>query len=136
MNLGRRNRVKAEGGMSSMTDLVFLMLIFFIIMSTMTSPGIDVNLPTSDNAVTAPDQPEVHVGITMNNLYNFQDAQDVLYTYEEIEPMIIQKMNEDLAGNDKIKISGDQDADYQFVFKIIALAKSQEWKPILVFKNN
>ncbi len=136
MNLGRRNRVKAEGGMSSMTDLVFLMLIFFIIMSTMTSPGIDVNLPTSDNVVTAPDQPEVHVGITMNNMYNFQDAQDVLYTYEEIEPMIIQKMNEDLAGNDKIKISGDQDADYQFVFKIIALAKAQEWKPILVFKNN
>lgn len=136
MNLGRRNRVKAEGGMSSMTDLVFLMLIFFIIMSTMTSPGIDVNLPTSDTPVTAPDQPEVHVGITVDNMYNFQDSQDVLYTYDEIEPMIIQKMDEDLAGNDKIKISGDQDADYQYVFKIIALAKNNEWKPILVFKNN
>ncbi|NOQ74335.1 MAG: hypothetical protein GQ574_20160 [Crocinitomix sp.] len=136
MNLGRRNRVKAEGGMSSMTDLVFLMLIFFIIMSTMTSPGIDVNLPNSDIKAQGPDQPEVHIGITPDNRYMFQEAPDVLYNYEEIEPMIIQKMNEDLAGNDKIKISGDQDADYQYVFKIIALAKSKEWKPILVFKNN
>ncbi|MFT5821364.1 MAG: biopolymer transport protein ExbD [Crocinitomix sp.] len=136
MNLGRRNRVKAEGGMSSMTDLVFLMLIFFIIMSTMTSPGIDVNLPTSDDITNTTMQPEVHVGITIDNMYNFQDAQDVLYTFEEIEPMIMQKMNEDLQGNDKIKISGDQDADYQYVFRIIALAKTNEWKPVLVFKNN
>lgn len=135
MNLGRRNRIKAEGGMSSMTDLVFLLLIFFIIMSTMTSPGIDVNLPNSDKIINAPEQPEVHVGITKENLYVFQDAQDVFYTFEEIEPMIIQKMAEDLEGNDKIKISGDQDADYQFVFKVIALAKENGWKPVLVFKR-
>ena len=30
-----RNKIKMEGGMSSMTDLVFLLLIFFIIISTM-----------------------------------------------------------------------------------------------------
>ncbi|MCH1614050.1 MAG: biopolymer transporter ExbD, partial [Flavobacteriales bacterium] len=29
------NKIKLEGGMSSMTDLVFLLLIFFIIISTM-----------------------------------------------------------------------------------------------------
>ncbi|MDG1913667.1 MAG: biopolymer transporter ExbD [Crocinitomix sp.] len=136
MNLGRRNRVKAEGGMSSMTDLVFLMLIFFIIMSTMTSPGINVNLPNSDSIAVENSQPEVHVGITPNNLYNFQEAQEVLYTFEEIEPLIIQKMDEDLQGNNKIKISGDQDADYQYVFKVIGLAKKNEWNPVLVFKNN
>lgn len=119
-----------------MTDLVFLMLIFFIIMSTMTSPGIDVNLPNSQIPANGDPKVEVHVGITVDNMYTFQEEQDVLYTYEEIEPMIIQKMNEDLAGNDKIKISGDQDADYQYVFKIIALAKANEWKPILVFKSN
>jgi biopolymer transport protein ExbD len=136
MNLGRRNRVKAEGGMSSMTDLVFLMLIFFIIMSTMTSPGIDVNLPNSRIPSTGDNNEQVHVGITPSNLYNFQEAQDVLYTFEEIKPMIMQKMDENLEGNDKIKISGDHDADYQYVFKIIALANENDWKPILVFKKN
>jgi len=30
MDLGKRNKVKVEASMASMTDLIFLMLIFFI----------------------------------------------------------------------------------------------------------
>jgi biopolymer transport protein ExbD len=133
MNLGRRNRVKAEGGMSSMTDLVFLMLIFFIIMSTMSEPGIPVELPSTDGG-GQPDKPVLNVGITSDNRYLLTEDVDKFYSYEEIEPIIISKMNEDLTDNDIIKISGDKDADYQYVFKLIALAKDNEWKPILVFE--
>ena len=39
MNLGQRNQVQAGGNMSSMTDLVFLLLIFFVILSTLVSNG-------------------------------------------------------------------------------------------------
>mgnify|MGYP003885227171 CR=1 FL=1 len=134
MNLGRRNRVKAEGGMSSMTDLVFLMLIFFIIMSTMTEPGIPVNLPSGPVSTDTPDKPVLNVGVTKDNMYMLGEDVDKLYTYEEIEPIILAKMEEDLTDNDKIKISGDRDADYQFVFKLIALSKENKWKPVLVFE--
>lgn len=133
MNLGRRNRVKAEGGMSSMTDLVFLMLIFFIIMSTMSEPGIPVELP-SGGTPGDKEKPVLNVGITSDNMYLLTDDAEKFYTYEEIEPIIISKMNADLSDNDKIKISGDKDADYQYVFRLIALAKDNEWKPILVFE--
>ena len=37
MALESRNKIKAEGGIASMTDLVFLLLIFFIIMSLMSN---------------------------------------------------------------------------------------------------
>jgi biopolymer transport protein ExbD len=45
MDFGRRNKVSAEANMSSISDLVFLLLIFFIIMSTMAVNGEAVNLP-------------------------------------------------------------------------------------------
>lgn len=48
MDLKRRNRVSAEFSMSSMTDIVFLLLIFFMIASTLvTSSALDLILPSS-----------------------------------------------------------------------------------------
>ncbi|MDP4587897.1 MAG: biopolymer transporter ExbD, partial [Flavobacteriales bacterium] len=47
MDLGQRNKVSVTGNMSSMTDLVFLLLIFFVILSTLASKGVNVDLPQS-----------------------------------------------------------------------------------------
>tara|TARA_B100000497_G_scaffold103158_1_gene118035 strand:- start:2004 stop:2396 length:393 start_codon:yes stop_codon:yes gene_type:complete len=48
MNLRNRSKVSAEFNMSSMTDLVFLLLIFFMLTSTLvTSSALDVTLPQS-----------------------------------------------------------------------------------------
>ncbi len=48
MNLRSRSKVSAEFSMSSMTDLVFLLLIFFILTSTLvTTSALDVILPKS-----------------------------------------------------------------------------------------
>ena len=46
MNLRERNKVSAEFNMSSMTDIVFLLLIFFMLTSTMvTTNALDLVLP-------------------------------------------------------------------------------------------
>lgn len=131
MNLGRRNRIKAEGGMSSMTDLVFLMLIFFIIMSTMSQPGLPIDVPSSSGATS--EKSQVNVGVTPDNMYILGEDVERKYTYEEVEPLVISKMEEQV-GDNTIKISGDREADYEYVFKLIALSKQKEWKPILVFQ--
>jgi len=48
MNLKSRSKVSAEFSMSSMTDLIFLLLIFFILTSTLvTTSALDVILPKS-----------------------------------------------------------------------------------------
>jgi biopolymer transport protein ExbD len=41
MNLRGRNKVSAEFNMSSMTDIVFLLLIFFMLTSTMVTNALD-----------------------------------------------------------------------------------------------
>ena len=48
MNLQARNKVDAAFSMASMTDLIFLLLIFFMLTSSFVTPsGLPVNLPTS-----------------------------------------------------------------------------------------
>jgi biopolymer transport protein ExbD len=49
MELKRRNRVNAEFSMASMTDIIFLLLIFFMITSSAISQSaIEVKLPKAD----------------------------------------------------------------------------------------
>ncbi|NJN42320.1 MAG: biopolymer transporter ExbD [Flammeovirgaceae bacterium] len=48
MNLNSRNKVEAAFSMASMTDLIFLLLVFFMLTSSFITPsGLPVNLPSS-----------------------------------------------------------------------------------------
>lgn len=48
MNLQSRNKVDTTFSMASMTDLIFLLLIFFMLTASFVTPsGLPVNLPTS-----------------------------------------------------------------------------------------
>ena len=51
MNLNTKHKVDAGFSMSSMTDVVFLLLIFFMLTASFITPsGLPVNLPTSKNS--------------------------------------------------------------------------------------
>ena len=133
MNLGRRNKVKAEGGMSSMTDLVFLLLIFFIIISTQTNEVLPVDVPKDSKLPTSVKQATLQVGITENSLYFFDSNNPENYTFEELVPILDGKMSQEAEKN--LKISGDKTANYEAIFKIIALSKQRGWKPVLTYKR-
>jgi len=48
MNIQSRNKIDAAFSMASMTDLIFLLLIFFMLTSSFVTPsGLPVNLPSS-----------------------------------------------------------------------------------------
>jgi biopolymer transport protein ExbD len=52
MGFSKRNKVNPEFSMSSLTDIIFLLLIFFMLTSQLVK--VDVKLPTSDSKTTAP----------------------------------------------------------------------------------
>jgi biopolymer transport protein ExbD len=52
MGLKKRNKVNAEFSMSSLTDIIFLLLIFFMLTSSLVQ--INVELPKSDSKTVAP----------------------------------------------------------------------------------
>lgn len=135
MDIRRNNKIKIEGGMSSMTDLVFLMLIFFIIMSTMSRQTLPVDLPSAKPPVKPSNaNSPVEVGITVDGQYFFDADKTKFYSFEQLEPVLAAKMEEQKDKN--IKISGDKNASYEAVLQVIALAKSNEWKPVLTYKQN
>lgn len=132
MNLGRRNKVKLEASMASMTDLVFLLLIFFIIMSTMSRQTLPVDLPS--NSSSSPSSKDgVEIGITADNKYFFDKNAPENYTFEEAIPILEKKMEQ--SGQDGLKISGDRTANYETIFSVIALAKQKGWKPVLSYQQ-
>jgi biopolymer transport protein ExbD len=133
MNLGRRNKVKAEGGMSSMTDLVFLLLIFFIIISTQTNDVLPVDLPKNSEGEPNPTTAVIELGVTENSLYFFDPNSPENYTFEEVVPILDGKMAEVAEKN--LKITGDKSANYEAIFNIIAVAKQREWKPVLSYNK-
>ncbi len=54
MGLKRRSKVSAEFSMSSLTDIIFLLLIFFMLTSTLVRLQ-PIDLPTSDSKTVAPE---------------------------------------------------------------------------------
>ena len=70
MGFGTNNKIKVEGGMASMTDLVFLLLIFFIIMSLLSNNQTPIDLPeTSEDIHPVQDPVTPTVLITEDNRY-------------------------------------------------------------------
>ncbi len=88
MNIRSRNKVQAEFNMSSLTDIIFLLLIFFMLTSTLVSiNAMKLILPTSDVKVT--DKRSVAISITKDLEY-YVDRQKV--SVSEIKGVLRDKL--------------------------------------------
>ncbi len=86
MAIRSKNRVSTNFNMSSMTDIVFLLLVFFIIASTLISPNaLEVLLPKATSNPT-PQPQTVNVSITEDLKY-FVNKDEV--AKEEIENYLL-----------------------------------------------
>ncbi|HIP35423.1 MAG TPA: biopolymer transporter ExbD [Crocinitomix sp.] len=134
MNLKRKNNIdQSDDGMSSMTDLVFLLLIFFIIMSTMAKSTLPVDLPSGKKTTHSQKDSPVEVGIDAENNYFIDANKTKIYTFDEIIPVLEAKIAEQ--STPTLKISGDKNASYEAIFNLIAVSKQKDWKPVLSYKN-
>lgn len=134
MNLGSRNKVKAEAGMASMTDLVFLLLIFFIIMSLMSNNQTPIDLPqTDENIKPVMDPVEAMVIITEDNRYVVMPGGDMNnpMEFEEIKELTASVVES--SGKMKLKIAGHRNASYSAVFNVLALSQANSWDPVLAY---
>ena len=88
MKLRTRHKIDPHFSLSSMTDIVFLLLIFFMLtVSSVTPQALPVDLPTSNNADIL--LPQVNVTITADLNY-YVDQQKT--TSEQLEGLLKQKL--------------------------------------------
>ena len=135
MALKRRNRVEAMFAMSSMTDLIFLLLLFFVMASTMSSPNdIKINLPTA-RAKTATKQ--VVAKVSIDNLGNYYVAlgrqKPVTISSEELEWYLSSIQQQDSAMY--IALHADQDIPYRDVVHVLDIANQHKMKIVIATKK-
>jgi biopolymer transport protein ExbD len=122
MNFSSKNKVKLEGGMASMTDLVFLLLIFFIIMSLMANNQTPIK-SAGFNAIPSPNA-EPKVKILSNNEYEINGIKTS--DYSKMKSTLISTVEQ--TKKKTIEIEYDpKNTEYQMVFNIISICQINEW---------
>ena len=125
MALKRKNKVSASFSMSSMTDIVFLLLIFFMLTSNLvTTNALDLVLPKS-NAQTVKKQ-RVSVSINENFEY-FIDKEAVELKYMEAQLM------DKLAGQEEqiIVLRVDKSVPIEHAVEVMDIAYRNKFKVVL-----
>lgn len=133
MNFSSKSKVKIEGGMASMTDLVFLLLIFFIIMSLMSNNQTPIDLPEASDLPADKDPVSATVIITEDNQYVVLPggSLDKPMEFEEIKELAASAVES--SGEMKLKIAGHRNASYEAVFNVLALSQANAWDPVLAY---
>ncbi|CAM1370292.1 Biopolymer transporter ExbD [Tenacibaculum litoreum] len=129
MNLRGRNKVNPNFNMSSMTDIVFLLLIFFMLTSTLvTVSAIDVLLPKAGGKT----ENNTSIAVTITNDASFY-IDKTKVSNVNLERELLTKV-----GVDKKKtvvIRGDQNVQYKNVMQVIDIANRNKLKMILAVKG-
>ncbi|MCU0450746.1 MAG: biopolymer transporter ExbD [Bernardetiaceae bacterium] len=116
MDLGSRNKVDPSFNLSSMTDMVFLLLIFFLLTSNFVTPsGLPINVPTSK--VAAKVLPKINVGITAQKRFYVNEV-EVPYARLESE---LQSL---LAGKEEgvVVLNVDKSVPVQYLVDVASIA--------------
>ncbi len=125
MALRSRNKIDATFSMSSMTDIVFLLLIFFMITSTLVNPNaIKLLLPQSTQQTAA--KPKMSVSISRDLTYYVGTTR---VPFSRIESELQKRV-----GNDEdvyISLHVDEDVPMREVVKVMNIAKNNQYKVIL-----
>ncbi|PWG05490.1 ExbD/TolR family protein [Polaribacter aquimarinus] len=129
MNIRGRNKVDPSFNMSSMTDIVFLLLIFFMLTSTLvTVSAIDVLLPKAGGKTE--NNKSVAVTITSKSQFYIDKT---LVGSSKLESAILNSVGVDKKKT--IVIRGDQNVPYKNVMKVIDIANKNKLKMILAVKG-
>ena len=135
MALKRRNRVEASFAMSSMTDLVFLLLLFFVMASTMSSPNdIKINLPTSRaQKVTRPQVAKVSIDNLGNYFVALGKAKPVAIDPDNLENYLANIQASDTTMY--IALHADEDVAYKEVVRVLDIANGHHMKLVVATKK-
>lgn len=126
MAIESRNKINKNFAMSGMSDIVFLLLIFFMITSTLIVPAAqNVNLPESNNQTQA--NPVLVVSVDRDHTIYVDDQ---VYALGELEGVLRRKL-EAYGEAPTIRLNADRDLQMDEVFEFLDIARRNRYKVIL-----
>lgn len=130
MKIRGRNRITPEFSMSSMTDIVFLLLIFFMLASTLvTTSAIDILLPKASGKTE--NKKSISVSIT----------EDLRYYIDQRlvgETLLENELKTAMQGQDQptIVLRAEKSVPVENVVKVMDIANRNKFKVILAVRPN
>jgi biopolymer transport protein ExbD len=125
MALKASNKVDTGFSMASMSDMVFLLLIFFMLTSTLIAPNaIKLLLPKSNTQSQA--KPLVSVSISSNLKYYLGTSPVKL---EQLEQLLKNEL--DGKNDPTISLHADKSVPIEYVVKVMNIAMKNRYKVIL-----
>lgn len=117
--------------MASMTDMIFLLLIFFMITSTVVVPNaIKVLLPQSTKQTSAKPLTRVTIDKDLHYYVGSGKTKDARVNFDEITPFLQQSYSQE--PEMYVALYADETIPYAEVVKVLDIANQNNFKMILV----
>ena len=128
--LKRRAKISPNFSMASMTDVIFLLLIFFMITSTVVSPNaIKVLLPQGKQQTSAKPLTRVIIDKDLNFYAAFGNDKEQPLTLEELPPFL-----QECAAKEPemyVALYADELVPYREIVKVLNIANENHFKMVL-----
>ena len=129
MALKSRNKIKAEFSMSSMTDIIFLLLIFFIITSkTVKEPALKMILPKGTNTQVV--NQVIHIAVDQNLNYTV-DSKEV--SFDRLPSELAKVLSDNPEAT--VSVQADKRIEYDKVMELVKIADDQDAKVVLALSK-
>ncbi|MBQ0149502.1 MAG: biopolymer transporter ExbD [Bacteroidales bacterium] len=131
MGIKRSTKVQSEMSMSSMTDIVFLLLIFFLVTSTLVNPNaLKLLLPKSTGQVSAKATVSVSIKDWGDDTYTYHvNGNNTPVSYEQVENELVELLQTE--EDPTFSIYSDESVPVKEVVAMMNIAKRNHYKVIL-----
>ena len=130
MGLRRQNKIDSGFSMASMTDIIFLLLIFFMITSTVVHPNaIKILLPESKQQTSAKPLTRVVIDADLNYYVAFGNEKERQVAFEGIEPFLRERILEE--PDMYVALYADEKIPYGELVKVLNICNENKFKLVL-----
>ena len=130
MKLKRKSKAMEFFSMASMTDTIFLLLIFFMVSSTLVVPSaLKVTLPRSSQQTTPRAITRIVLTSDLQYFVGMESEEDRAVTFEEIAPYleVTKQANPDMY----VALYADEEVPYREIVKLLNIAVENHYQMVL-----
>lgn len=130
MALKRKTKINESFSMASMTDVIFLLLIFFMVTSTIVVPNaIKLTLPQAQKQTAAKPLSRVTVDANLNYYVAFGNQREKQVTFDDITPFLQEQYNKE--PEMYVLLYADETVPYREIVKVLNIANENKFKILL-----
>lgn len=128
MNYVKRKRIKSDPNLTPLIDIVFLLLIFFMLTAHFVEEkAMDIELPESESSVSIDNDERITVSVDKNGVLYFCGMRT---NKEVLKKQITKRFGEQKSK--EVYIQGDQTTNLQLILEIMDIAKKSGAKSISI----